>query len=114
RSIRRIEIVDTDPASIDCATSRLLDESAIYVVTISGTRRQRALRFDLADRYSLLLRIEPAGPGAFPNNLRRLWNLAPLEEELRSGWLINGPFAVDPGRGRLAGSIEDRQDLFRK
>jgi hypothetical protein len=114
RSIRRIEIVDNDPVSIDCANFRLLEESAIHVVTISGTRRQRALRFDLTGRYSLLLRIESAGPGAFPDDLRRLWNLAPLEEDLRSGWLINGPFAVDPGRGRLAGSIEDRQDLFRK
>ena len=50
----------------------------------------------------------------FPTNYRRLWNLAPLEEDLRSGWLLNGPFAVDPGRGRLAGSIADRQEIFRR
>lgn len=114
RNIRRIEIVEDDPVSIDCAHSRLLDESAIHVVSISGTRKQQGLRFDLADRYSLLLRVDAAGPCAFSDELRRLWNLAPLEEDLRSGWLLNGPFAVDPGRGRLAGSIADRQEIFRR
>jgi hypothetical protein len=113
RSIRRIEIVDDDSVSVDCADVPLLSESAIRVVTVvSGTRTQRALRFDLANRYSLLLRIGPPGPSAFPDDLRRLWNLAPLEETLRSGWLLNGPFAVDPGRGRLSGTIGDREKLF--
>ena len=31
---------------------------------------------------------------------------------MSSGWLLNGPFPVDPGRGRLAGSIEDRHERF--
>jgi len=113
RTIRRIEIVDDDPVSIACADSRLLGDPAIDVVVISGTRRQRALRFDLGGHYSLLLRVDAAGPCAFPDDLRRLWNLAPLEEEVRSGWLLNGPFAVDPGRTGLAGSISDRQEKFR-
>ena len=72
------------------------------------------MRFDLSAGFSLLLRIDDAGPSAFPGNLRRLWNLAPLEEELRSSWLLNGPFAVDPGRTGLAGSIAERQEKFRK
>lgn len=114
RSIRRIEIVDADPMSIDCAHSRLLDESSIHVVSISGARRQQGLRFDLGDRYCLLLGVDAGGPRAFSDELRRLWNLAPLEEHLRSGWLLNGPFAVDPGRGRLAGLIADRQEIFRR
>jgi hypothetical protein len=114
RAIRRVEIVDDDPMSIDCTSTPLIDKSAIQVVSISGTHRQQGLRFDLVDRYSLLLRIDAAGPCAFSNELRRLWNLAPLEEELRSGWLLNGPFAVDPGRGRLAGSIAERQEIFRR
>lgn len=113
RSIRRIEILDRDPVNIDCSEFRLLDEVEIHVVAISGARRQRALRLDLSGHYSVLLRIEAAGPCAFPADLKRLWNLAPLEESLRSGWLLNGPFAVDPGRGRLAGLIEDRQEIFR-
>jgi len=83
-------------------------------LTISGPHRERALRVDLFAGYSVLFRIDAAGPCAFPSDLRRLWNLAPLEEELRSGWLLNGPFAVDPGRTGLAGSIADRQEKFQK
>jgi hypothetical protein len=81
RAIRRVEIVDDDPVSIDCTSTPLIDESAIHVVSISGARRQQGLRFDLVDRYSLLLRVDAAGPCAFSNELRRLWNLAPLEED---------------------------------
>ena len=114
RTIRRVEIEGDAPVSVDCAISPPLDESAIYVVSVSGPTRERALRFDLSDGYSLLLRIDAAGPSAFPSDLRRLWNLAPLEEELHSGWLLNGPFAVDPGRTGLAGSIAGRQEKFRK
>lgn len=113
RAIRRLEIIGDDPVSIDCTFTPLVDESAIQVVSIVGARRQRGLRFDLVDRYSLLLKVDAAGPCAFSHELRRLWNLAPLEEDLRSGWLLNGPFAVDPGRGRLAGSIAERQEIFR-
>lgn len=114
RVIRRVEIADHDPVSIDCTSTPLINESAIQVVSISGASRQQGLRFDLVDSYCLLLRLDAAGPGAFSNELRRLWNLAPLEEDLRSGWLLNGPFAVDPGRGRLAGLIAERHDIFRK
>jgi hypothetical protein len=114
RTIRRVEIIGDDPVSIDCTFTPLSDESVIQVVSIVGTRRQRGLRFDLVDRYSLLLMVDAVGPRAFSNELQRLWNLAPLEEDLRSGWLLNGPFAVDPGRGRLAGSVAERQEIFRK
>lgn len=114
RTIRRIEIEGDVPVGVDCSFSPLLDESEICVVSVSGQHRERALRFDLSSGFCLLLRVDAAGPGAFPNDLTRLWNLAPLEEELRSGWLLNGPFAVDPGRTGLAGSINDQQEKFRK
>ena len=114
RSIRRIEIDDGDPVVIDCEDAPLLDEKEIRIVTVSDKERRRTLRFDLANGYSLLIAIGPAGPEAFSDGFGRLWNLAPLEEDLRSGWLLNGPFPVDPGRGRLAGSIEDQREKFRE
>jgi hypothetical protein len=112
RTIRRVESEGNAPVTVDCAFFPLLDESAICVLSVSGRHRERALRFDLSTGFSLLLRVDAAGPCAFPSDLRRLWNLAPLEEELRSGW--NGPFAVNPGRTGLAGSITNRQEKFRK
>ena len=115
RKIRRIE---GDLGSIRCETRPLpgCPTGTIDTITVSETpeRAHRALRFRLGDGYSLLLRIGSTGPACFPKTVQRLWNLAPLEEELRSGWLLNGPFAVDPGRGRLAGSIESRERRFRQ
>ena len=112
RSVRRVEIIDDDLTIVSCSTSALPDVNDIAVVSISGSRSERALRLDLGDKFVWLLRIEAAGPSCFAPDLRRLWNLAPLEESLKSGWLLNGPFAVDPGRGRIAGGVADRQALF--
>ena len=112
RAIRHIEILGGDSVNINCSSEPLIDESKIKVVTISGTYSAQCLRFELPGGYSLLLMADANGPRSFPGELRRLWNLAPLEENLPSGWLLNGPFAVDPGRGRLAGSINDRQANF--
>ena len=47
--------------------------------------KQRALRFDLGGGYCLLLKIGATGPEPFSRHLDRLWNLAPLEEEVSSG-----------------------------
>ena len=74
----------------------------------------QALRFDLGDGFSLLLRMGSEGPVAFSSDLKRLWNVAPLEEDCASGWLLNGPFLVDPGRGRLAGTIDARPKIFQR
>jgi len=112
RRIRRVEIAGEQSARVECRP--LLNDRAIQVVEVQDGIRQRALRIDLGGRVSLLLRIDRAGPSNFPEELRRVWNLAPLEEDLRSGWLLNGPFAVDPGRGRLAGSIESHQEVFKR
>ena len=113
RTIRRVEIEDDVPMSVDCSSLPLLDESQVSVVSMSGGRRERALRFDLSSGFALLLHIGAAGPDRFPDDLNRLWNLAPLEVPSRSGWLLNGPFAVDPGRTGLAGSIADQTEKFR-
>jgi hypothetical protein len=113
RVIRRIEIDDRDEVSISCRLAPLMGSEAIQIVSTSGLGKERALRFDLGGGFSLLLRLDATGPCPFPRDLGRLWNLAPLEEDMRSDWLLNGPFAVDPGRTGLAGSLEERQEKFR-
>lgn len=113
RTIRRIEIEDDVPTSVDCSSLPLLGENQVRVVSVSGGRRERAVRFDLSSGFALLLHIGAAGPDRFSDDLKRLWNLAPLEVPSRSGWLLNGPFAVDPGRTGLAGSITDQTEKFR-
>ena len=115
RRIRRIEISGVDPVTVDCTVSQLAGSSTIDVITIwTSVGKQLALRLDIGAGYSLLLAIDGSGPCAFPNTIKRLWNLAPLEVELLSGWLLNGPFAVDPGRCQLAGSTDARQRQFQQ
>lgn len=114
RRIRSIEVRGSEPRTVDGRVSNLAAE-LIDVVVIQDGRNptQRALRLDLrSDGYRLLLKIGALGPECFDPSVRRLWNLAPLAEDVRSGWLLNGPFPVDPGRGRLAGEIEVRQARF--
>ena len=110
--IRRIEVLGGAPATISCMVSKLPGDCGLSVVSIQDARTHSALRFDLGDGYTLLLKVGAEGPECFEPAVSRVWNLAPLEENLPSGWLLNGPFPVDPGRGRLAGSIKDRQALF--
>ncbi len=114
RRVRRIEICGAKQEVVVCSalpvpTSKSID---VVVVQMASGRTQRALRLDLRDDYKLLLKLGAAGFECFGSTLRRLWNLAPLEEDVGSGWLLHGPFSVDPGRGRLAGTVEDRQERF--
>ncbi len=116
---RRIRQVELDGCarrvSVRCTASALSgDGNGIDVVVVTGSPagKQRALRLDLGSGFNLLLKVGRAGPCVFRGDLPRIWNLAPLEEDLSSGWLLNGPFSVDPGRGRLAGSTQQRRERF--
>ena len=120
RRIRRIDISGGDPRSIRCEITdfppELPGSGKLDVVTVSDTASatQRMLRLDLGRGFRLLISMGEDGPRDFSDRVARLWNLAPLEEKLRCGWLINGPFRVDPGRGRLAGSEDDRRKCFER
>ena len=106
-----------DPVNVQRTTSVLPGgDAGIDVLAVTGNfaGQQRALRLNLGSGFTLLLKLGSAGACAFEDDLRRIWNLAPLEEDLSSGWLLNGPFAVDPGRGRLAGSIQQRQEHLKE
>ena len=113
RRIRRVAVTGVSPVTVECSFRTLMARDGIDVVTVqTAAETARALRFDLGGEYSLLLRVDEIGPCRFLDDTPRIWNLAPLAEPVRSGWLLNGPFPVDPGRGRLAGSSEDHRSLF--
>ncbi len=115
RRIRRVEVTGASPVTVECSCEALPGADAIDVVTVQVAGvTSRALRFDLGDGYSLLLSTDGVGPIAMSRDTPRIWNLAPLAEPVTSGWLLNGPFPVNPGRGRLAGSSDDHRSLFGK
>lgn len=87
--------------------------TGIKHVVFEGAEPGQALALILDSNTRLFLLLGSDGPQALPETLARLWLLAPLEEECRAGWLLNSyGFRVDPGRGRLAGSVDERAALF--
>jgi hypothetical protein len=116
RRVQDITIVDqggdrtfgslTGPLSVASATAGLA------IVRNHGERRRRALRIDLGDGFAMLIGIGLSGPERIVTS-SAIWNLVPLEEQMQSGWIINGPFEVDPGRSHIKGSISDQAQLFR-
>ncbi|MCY4541016.1 MAG: hypothetical protein OXB95_01265 [Rhodobacteraceae bacterium] len=113
RAIRRIEIHDENPTAYSCEAADFLNDKDISVVAVQGRSPRRALRLNLDGDFRLFVDIGAHGPKAYSSTLAGLWNLAPLEEDLGSGWVLDGPFAVDPGRSRLSGSVDERRRTFK-
>ncbi|WP_200197119.1 hypothetical protein, partial [Halorhodospira abdelmalekii] len=109
RAIRSIEIAGDAPRHVEYDS--LVD--GIGVVRLIGPEPGRALALDLGDETTLFIPLDAYGPAAASPETPRLWLMAPLEESVQSGWLLNcREFRVDPGRGRLAGTEEERRALF--
>ncbi len=113
RQIRRIEFEDSNLTTVERRDGEKIADGA-RVVTVLADSTERLLMFDVRDGYSLVLRLDRDGPIGFSSTLPRLWNLAPLQESVSAGCLLNGPFPLDPGRGRLAGAIDSRRAIMEK
>ncbi|MCY4400173.1 MAG: hypothetical protein OXE96_12675 [Gemmatimonadetes bacterium] len=113
RQIRRIEFDDSKLTTVERRDGEKIADGA-RVVTVLGDSTERLLKFDVRDGYSLVLRLDRDGPVGFPSALPRLWNLAPLQESISAGCLLNGPFPLDPGRGRLAGTTDRQRAIMEK
>lgn len=110
KAIRKIEIEGTGTWKAEfCPTSF----DRVRVVSLSGSRDAKAIALTLASNTSLLLELDGDGPTTVSDHVPRLWQLAPLEEAVKSGWLLNSSsFRVDPGRGQLAGTEADKSQWF--
>lgn len=117
RRVRDITMVDQDAdRTFGSLTEPLLlasDTTGLSIVRNHGERCRRALRIDLGDGFAMLVGIGLSGPERIVTS-SAIWNLVPLEEQMQSGWIINGPFEVDPGRSHIKGSISDQAQLFRR
>jgi len=113
KQIRRIEFDDGKLTTVERHDGEKIADRAL-VVTVVGDSTERLLMFDVRDGYSLVLRLDPDGPAEFASSLPRLWNLAPLQESFSAGCLVNGPFPLDPGRGRLAGALDSQRAIMER
>lgn len=62
---------------------------------------QRVLQFR-SDAGQILFALGSRGIESFSPEVPSIWVTAPTEEALQLGFLVNGPFALDPGRAQLA------------
>jgi hypothetical protein len=111
RHTRRIEWEEGGiPESFRCERSPISD--GLTALRNIGASSRRSIQIDLGRGYSLLCGIGRAGPEKIELPAH-LWHLVPLDEASSSGWILNGPFRVDPGRTQIAGTPEENVAHFR-
>jgi len=110
RKIRRIEIEGEGTWTAERVPA---GASGIDIVTISGSVSRRAIALELCTKTSLFFAIDREGPAPFEPEIPRLWLMAPLEEKMKTGWLLNHMgFRVNTGRGQLNASENEIQEKF--
>lgn len=108
--IRKEALVETFGASFENTAAE-----NVRILTLTGTEAGKALVLDLDDDTTLFLPLGPTGPIPPAKGTPGLWLLAPLDVDARPRWLMNSrSFAVNPGRGHLRGTLDERKALFRK
>ena len=75
--------------------------------------RTRALCIRATDG-SLLLALGPRGFRPLPDTVPALWVTVPTKESSAVGFALNGSFALDAGRGRLAGDTDENLNKARR
>lgn len=107
--IAQIELDSGGGMLVHRATARDIAEGVAIVMLSNG---RRAFHLDLDRGFRLFLAFGATGPEEILE-VRQFWHLVPLDgAERRGAWLIEGPFAVDPGRTQLSGSAEDQAAQF--
>ncbi len=115
KAIRRIEIEDGSVLETHSVRAEVPvpGVSNVGCVRVEGPHGFSALRFALGEGYSLTAKVGETGLVPFADSVPRLWQLAPLVERLKSGWLLNGPFRLSPSRAELRGG-QEAEMLFRR
>lgn len=115
RGVRDIEVVRDlrrERFGADFANTAI---DGIRLLSMTGSEPGKALALDLDEDTTLFLPLGPNGPTAPAEGTPGLWLLAPLDVDARPHWLMNSrAFRVDPGRGHLSGTLDDRRAVFRQ
>jgi hypothetical protein len=113
KAIRHIDIErDARPSSQRLASeTEIRGVEGVRYVRLEGSSSFSALSFDLGQGYTLVAKLGETGLLPFPEGAPRLWHMAPLDQKVGSGWLLNGPFRLAPSRAELHGNSET---LFRR
>jgi hypothetical protein len=117
RAIRQIQI-DSDSASSDTSWQPNVVSADLGVEV--GKVRLPGVKSDLTTLLvvrtlegSIALKLGPSGCEIIDTKVCPIWVTAPTRETDKIGFVVNGPFNIDAGRGRLAGTPEKNLELMR-
>lgn len=103
-----IEILDGDEQAFGAERERTTENTT--VVRLSGG--ELLIEIDLESGYRLYLSLDNVGPRPI-EDAQQFWRLVPLYGLRRNGgWIMEGPFKVDPGRSHFSGSLDEQEAEF--
>lgn len=107
-----IEIVDEEERTFSAERERLTDNSS--VLHLSGG--EILAEIELVDDFRLYIALDAAGARSIEHEeAQQFWRLVPLYGLRRNGgWIMEGPFKVDPGRSHFSGSPAEQEALFKR
>ncbi len=123
RQIREVEVIGGPSPGIHTFEGEPIEGASAWSV---GANRElpnhrgrwRILRFRPSDAgrthmgtAALAIGIRDGVPTAFERDLPFLWNVTPTSENWGCGYVVNGPFKLDPGRTHVSLDHEDTRQV---
>jgi hypothetical protein len=113
RAIRQIDcIVDVTEemaAWRPKQVSEAIEVGEASLPILAGGTRPTTLMVIRIEQSAVAIMISPHGCEVIKDNVSPIWVTAPTRETDNIGFVINGAFDVDPGRGRLAGNTQNNK-----
>jgi hypothetical protein len=110
RAIRQIDcIVETNNEEVAWRpkkVSKAIEVGEVSLPISAGGTQSTTLMVIRIDQSAVAIMISPHGCEVIKDNVSPIWVTAPTRETDNIGFVINGTFVVDPGRGRLAGNTQ--------
>jgi hypothetical protein len=113
RAIRQIDcIVETNNEEVAWRpkkVSKAIEVGEASLPISAGGTQSTTLMVIRIDQSAVAIMISPHGCEVIKDNVSPIWVTAPTRETDNIGFVINGTFVVDPGRGRLAGNTQNNK-----
>lgn len=105
RAVRNITTAAASESTWSWQPSEILPRIEIGQLNLRGEWGSETAALCIrTDPGSLLIALGPQGFRSLPDDIPSIWVTAPTRETSSVGFAVNGPFDLDAGRARLAGS----------
>ena len=108
RAVRNITTVAASESTWSWEPSEIFPGIEIGQLNLRGEwGSQTAALCIRTETGTLLMALGPQGFRSLPDDIPSIWVTAPTREASSAGFAVNGPFGLDAGRARLAGSTTE-------